>query len=55
MTTEGRNEQALAGVELAGRLGVRVPVLQAIAAVLTGRLEPRRAAALIGDTVAEAE
>jgi glycerol-3-phosphate dehydrogenase (NAD(P)+) len=53
-TTEG-GRAALAGVDLAGRLGVRVPVLQAIAAVLTGRLEPRRAAALIGDTVAEAE
>jgi glycerol-3-phosphate dehydrogenase (NAD(P)+) len=53
-TTEGARA-ALAGVDLAGRLGVRVPVLQAIAAVLTGRLEPRRAAALIGDTVADAE
>jgi glycerol-3-phosphate dehydrogenase (NAD(P)+) len=52
--TEGARA-ALAGVALAGRLGVRVPVLQAIAAVLTGRLEPRRAATLIGDTVAEAE
>jgi glycerol-3-phosphate dehydrogenase (NAD(P)+) len=52
--TEGARA-ALAGVELAGRLGVRVPVLQAIAAVLTGRLDPRRAAALIGDSVAEAE
>jgi glycerol-3-phosphate dehydrogenase (NAD(P)+) len=53
-TTEGARA-ALAGVDLAGRLGVRVPVLQAIAAVLTGRLEPRRAAALIGDSVADAE
>ncbi len=52
--TEGARA-ALAGVELAGRLGVRVPVLQGIAAVLTGRLPPRKAAALIGDTVAEAE
>jgi glycerol-3-phosphate dehydrogenase (NAD(P)+) len=52
--TEGARA-ALAGVELAGRLGVRVPVLQGIAAVFTGRLDPRRAAALIGDTVAEAE
>jgi glycerol-3-phosphate dehydrogenase (NAD(P)+) len=52
--TEGARA-ALAGVALAGRLGVRVPVLQGIAAVLTGRLEPRRAAALISDTVAEAE
>jgi len=53
-TTEGARA-ALAGVDLARRLGVRVPVLQAIAAVLTGRLEPRKAAGLISDTVAEAE
>jgi glycerol-3-phosphate dehydrogenase (NAD(P)+) len=52
--TEGARA-AGAGVDLAGRLGVRVPVLQAIAAVLTGRLEPRQAAGLISDTVAEAE
>lgn len=52
--TEGARA-AGAGVDLAGRLGVRVPVLQAIAAVLTGRLEPRKAAGLISDTVAEAE
>jgi glycerol-3-phosphate dehydrogenase (NAD(P)+) len=52
--TEGARA-ALAGVELAGRLDVRVPVLQAIAAVLSGRLDPRKVAALIGDTVAEAE
>jgi len=52
--TEGARA-ALAGVELARRLGVRVPVLQGIAAVLTGRLDPRQAANLIGDTVAEAE
>jgi glycerol-3-phosphate dehydrogenase (NAD(P)+) len=53
-TTEGARA-ALAGLELAGRLGVRVPVLQGIAAVLTGRVEPRKAAGLISDTVAEAE
>jgi glycerol-3-phosphate dehydrogenase (NAD(P)+) len=52
--TEGARA-ALAGVELAGQLRVRVPVLQGVAAVLTGRLEPRQAANLIGDTVAEAE
>jgi glycerol-3-phosphate dehydrogenase (NAD(P)+) len=52
--TEGARA-ALAGLALASRLGVRVPVLQAIAAVLTGRLDPRKAAGLIGDTVAEAE
>ncbi|HEX3764520.1 MAG TPA: 2-dehydropantoate 2-reductase N-terminal domain-containing protein [Kofleriaceae bacterium] len=53
-TTEGARA-ALAGAELARRLGARVPVLQGIAAVLTGRLEPRQAASLISDTVAEAE
>lgn len=52
--TEGART-ALAGVELAGQLRVRVPVLQGVAAVLTGRLEPRQVANLIGDTVAEAE
>lgn len=52
--TEGARA-ALAGVELAAQLRVRVPVLQGIAAVLTGKLEPRQVAHLIGDTVAEAE
>jgi glycerol-3-phosphate dehydrogenase (NAD(P)+) len=52
--TEGARA-ALAGVELAGQLRVRMPVLQGLAAVLTGRLEPRKVANLIGDTVAEAE
>lgn len=52
--TEGARA-ALAGVDLAGKLSVRMPVLQGVAAVLTGRLEPKAVANLIGDTVAEAE
>lgn len=52
--TEGARA-ALAGVELAAQLRVRMPVLQGLAAVLTGRLEPRQVANLIGDSVAEAE
>jgi glycerol-3-phosphate dehydrogenase (NAD(P)+) len=46
---------AIAGVDLASKLGVRVPVLQGIAAVLAGKLEPRAAGGLVGDTVAEVE
>lgn len=49
--TEGARA-ALAAVELAASLKVRMPVLQGIAAVLTGKLEPRQAAMQIGDTVA---
>lgn len=52
--TEGARA-AIAGAELAGKLRVRVPVLQGLAAVLAGRMEPRAVANLIGDTVAEAE
>jgi glycerol-3-phosphate dehydrogenase (NAD(P)+) len=52
--TEGARA-ALAGVELAKSLRVRMPVLQGIAAVLAGKLEPRDAAQMVGDTVAEAE
>ncbi|HEU4731804.1 MAG TPA: 2-dehydropantoate 2-reductase N-terminal domain-containing protein [Kofleriaceae bacterium] len=52
--TEGARA-ALAGADLAGKLGVRVPVLQGLAAVLAGRLDPRAVANLIGDTVAESE
>lgn len=52
--TEGARA-ALAGIDLAGKLGVRMPVLEGVAAVLTGRLEPKAVATLIGDTVAEAE
>ena len=53
-STEGARA-ALAGLELANSLRVRVPVLQGIAAVIAGALEPRVAAQQIGDTVAEAE
>jgi glycerol-3-phosphate dehydrogenase (NAD(P)+) len=52
--TEGARA-ALAGVELASRLRVRMPVLAGLAAVLAGRAEPREAAQLIGDTVATEE
>jgi glycerol-3-phosphate dehydrogenase (NAD(P)+) len=49
--TEGARA-ALSAIELAASLRVRMPVLQGIAAVLTGKLEPREAAQQIGDTVA---
>ncbi|HEY0191685.1 MAG TPA: 2-dehydropantoate 2-reductase N-terminal domain-containing protein [Kofleriaceae bacterium] len=52
--TEGARA-ALAGVELAAALKIRVPVLQAVAAVLSGALDPRDVAKLAGDAVAEAE
>jgi len=52
--TEGARA-AIAGLELATRLKVRMPVLQGVAAVLTGRAEPRDAAQLIGDSVAASE
>jgi glycerol-3-phosphate dehydrogenase (NAD(P)+) len=52
--TEGARA-ALAGIDLAGQLRVRMPVLQGVAAVLSGRIEPRAVANLIGDSVAEAE
>jgi glycerol-3-phosphate dehydrogenase (NAD(P)+) len=52
--TEGARA-AIAGVELAHKLRVRMPVLTGVAAVLTGRAEPREAAQLIGDTVAVEE
>ena len=52
--TEGARAAA-AGVELAAQLKIRVPVLEGVAAVLSGKLEPRDVANLIGDSVAEAE
>jgi glycerol-3-phosphate dehydrogenase (NAD(P)+) len=52
--TEGARA-AIAGAELAADLRVRMPVLQGLAAVLTGVLAPRQVADLIGDSVAEAE
>jgi glycerol-3-phosphate dehydrogenase len=52
--TEGARA-AIAGAELAKKLKVRMPVLSGVAAVLTGRAEPREVATLIGDTVAVEE
>jgi glycerol-3-phosphate dehydrogenase (NAD(P)+) len=52
--TEGARA-AIAGVELARSLRVRMPVLQGVAAVLAGKIEPREAASMIGDTVAVEE
>lgn len=52
--TEGARA-TLTGVELAKSLKVRMPLLQGIAAVLTGKLEPRDAAKLVGDQVAVEE
>jgi len=52
--TEGARA-ALAGVELAKSLHVRMPVLQGVAAILAGKLEPRDAANLVGDQVASEE
>ena len=49
--TEGARA-ALAGVRLATRRGIRMPVLSACAAVITGELTPREAAGAAGDTVA---
>lgn len=46
---------AMAGHRLAQRLGVRMPVLTGVAAVLSGRYDPRDAAKLVADTVAEEE
>jgi glycerol-3-phosphate dehydrogenase (NAD(P)+) len=52
--TEGARA-ALAGVELASKLRVRMPVLAGVAAVLAGRAEPKDAAQLVADTVAAEE
>ena len=52
--TEGARA-ALAGAELAAKFRVRMPVLAGVAAVLSGRAEPREAAQLVGDTVAVEE
>lgn len=46
---------AFAGVELARALRVRMPVLQGVAAVLAGKLDPREVARMIGDQVAVEE
>ena len=52
--TEGARA-AIAGDALARQLRVRMPVLQGVAAVLAGKAEPRDAAQLVGDTVADLE
>ncbi len=52
--TEGARA-AVAGAELAKTLRVRMPVLTGVAAVVNGKLDPREAALLIGDTVAVEE
>jgi len=52
--TEGARA-ALAGIELAAKLRTRMPMLQGVAGVLSGKLEPKDAAKLIGDTVAVEE
>jgi glycerol-3-phosphate dehydrogenase (NAD(P)+) len=52
--TEGARA-ALAGHRMAQRLGVRMPVLSGVAAVLAGKFDPRDAAKLVADTVAEEE
>ncbi len=52
--TEGARA-TVAAVELANKLKVRVPVLTGLALVLAGTAEPREAARLIGETVAEEE
>jgi len=46
---------AVAGVRLARRQGVRMPLLEGLAGVLTGALTPRDAARLAADTVASEE
>ena len=54
----GRTEGARAAIamtQLAGNLRVRMPVLQGVAGILAGKIEPRDAAKLIGDTVAVEE
>lgn len=53
-STEGARA-ALAGMALAKSLRVRMPVLQGVAAILAGKLQPREAANLVGDQVATEE
>ncbi|MDB4964040.1 MAG: NAD-dependent glycerol-3-phosphate dehydrogenase domain protein [Myxococcales bacterium] len=54
MRTEGARA-ALAGCELAKQLRVRMPVLTGVAAVLSGKLDPKNAAQLVADNVASEE
>jgi glycerol-3-phosphate dehydrogenase (NAD(P)+) len=46
---------AIAGCELAKQLRVRMPVLNGLAAILSGKIEPKDAAHLVGDSVAMEE
>jgi glycerol-3-phosphate dehydrogenase (NAD(P)+) len=52
--TEGARA-ASTGCELAATLGIRMPVLAGVAAMLSGKLEPKDAAHLVGDHVAVEE
>ena len=52
--TEGARA-AITGVALAKQVRVRMPVLEGVAAILSGKLEPKDAARLIGDNVASEE
>src|SRR5690606_29005936 len=52
--TEGARA-AITGCELARQLRVRMPVLNGVAAILSGKIEPTAAVHLIGDTVAVEE
>jgi glycerol-3-phosphate dehydrogenase (NAD(P)+) len=52
--TEGARA-AIAGCELAKQVRVRMPVLAGVAAVLSGKLDPKDAAQLVGDNVASEE
>lgn len=52
--TEGARA-ALAGAQLATRLRTRMPVLSGVAAILSGKLQPKDAAQLVGDSVAVEE
>ncbi len=52
--TEGARA-ALAGVRLARRHGVRMPLLEGLAGVLTGKVAPADAARMAGENVATEE
>lgn len=52
--TEGARA-AIAGCELAAKLKIRMPVLSGVAAVLSGKIDPKEAAQLVGDSVAVEE
>lgn len=52
--TEGARA-AIAGCALAAKLKIRMPVLSGVAAVLSGKIDPKEAAQLVGDSVAVEE